>query len=98
MADLNSFSFGKTKRDEIHKSYPSGLDEILYELCELIDKEELTEENKDYYIKMYSDKLRDLQSTQGQDRVEYFRKIFEIFQAEDKEKQPLPKPYMTNDA
>ena len=95
MTDLKNFSFGKTKRDERYKDYPFGLDEIIYELAELIDREELTEENKDYYIKMYSDKLRDIK---GVDRIEYFRKIFEIFHAEDKEKQPLPKPYMTNDA
>ena len=52
-------TLGRTPRHETYKQYPQGLRPLIYNMSTLVDKGEWNEDNKEMYIRMFTDKLRE---------------------------------------
>ena len=77
------------KKDHKYTQYPANLDEYIYEIANLIDNNVIDEDNKEHYIRMYTDKLRELGETD--ERREYYRDLFQNLKKMEDENRPLHK-------
>ena len=74
------------KKNQRYREYPDGFDEYIYEIANLVDNGVIDDDNKEYYIRMYTEKLREL----GEDdkRREFYRDMFQnLEKMKDEERQ-----------
>ena len=65
-------TLGRPPRHETYKQYPQGLHPLIYDMATLVDKGEWNEDNKEMYIRMFTDKLRE---ERDPETLEYYRSI-----------------------
>jgi hypothetical protein len=65
-------TLGRVPRHETYKQYPQGMHSLMYEMAKLVDDGEWNEDNKEMYIKMFTDKLRE---ERDDETLNYFRNI-----------------------
>ena len=86
--DLNNVST-VPKKNQKYRQYCDGFDDYIYELAQLVDNFIINEDNKEYYIRMYTDKIRDLGETD--ERREYYKDLFNTLQQRKENEEPLKK-------
>ena len=65
-------TLGRPPRHETYKQYPHGLHPLIYDMATLLDKGEWNEDNKEMYIRMFTDRLRE---ERDPETLEYYRSI-----------------------
>ena len=65
-------TLGRPPSHETYKKYPQGLHPLIYDMATLVDKGEWNEDNKEMYIRMFTDKLRE---ERDPETLEYYRSI-----------------------
>ena len=65
-------TLGRAPRHETYKQYPQGMHPLMYEIATLAESGEINEDNRDMYIKMFTDKLRE---ERDENTLNYFRSI-----------------------
>ena len=63
---------GKPPRHPVHKKYPDGLDDTVYEILTRFDSGEITEETKEMVIREFTDRIRDIQDPET---IEFYQKL-----------------------
>ena len=65
-------TLGGPPKHETYKQYPQGLHPLIYDMATLVDRGEWNEDNKEMYIRMFTDKLREERDPAT---LEYYRSI-----------------------